>query len=80
MYQIWYRAPGKGHRWVKAGRASTHAEAVAMIGGPGDWHIAALYNADLASGGLFADADTAAADRPAIATPGPPERDGDGPA
>jgi hypothetical protein len=54
LFVIWYR-PEKGHRWVKAGRTSTHAEAVAMIGGKGDWHIAPLYNADVGGDGLFAD-------------------------
>jgi hypothetical protein len=53
LFQIWYRAPAKGSRWVKAGRASTYAEAVAVIGGKGDWHIAPLHNPDLAGDGLF---------------------------
>jgi len=43
LYVIWHRE-GKGRRWRKAGRVSTHAEAVAMIGGKGDWHIAPLYD------------------------------------
>jgi hypothetical protein len=57
LFVIWYRAPGKGQRWRKAGRASTHAEAVAMIGGAGDWHITPLFDADLAADGpsLFDD-------------------------
>jgi hypothetical protein len=47
LYVIWHRA-GKGKRWKKAGRASSRAEALTMIGGSGDWHLAPLHNERLA--------------------------------
>ncbi len=48
LYQLWHRPPGKRQRWRKAGRTSTRAEALTLIGGPGDWHIAPLYDSRLA--------------------------------
>jgi len=43
LYVLWHRAPG-GKRWHKAGLTSTHAEALLLCRGSGDWHIAPLYN------------------------------------
>ncbi len=48
LFQIWHREQTKGARWKKAGRASTHAEAITMIGGKGDWWIGTLRDARLA--------------------------------
>lgn len=52
-YEILYRPP-EGGRWKKAGRATTEAEALTLIGGPGDWHLKAIY-VDDAGPGLFDD-------------------------
>lgn len=61
LYVIWYRAPGKGQRWKKAGRTTTYAEALTLIGGAGDWHIAPLRDKRLAG-----DAAPAAKEQPGL--------------
>jgi len=63
LFIVWYRQ-GKGYRWRKAGRYSTHAEAMAATGGKGDWHIAPLHDSTLAGTDLFTDVGTEAIDRP----------------
>jgi hypothetical protein len=47
-YVLWHRAPQKGARWRKVGTAGTHAGAVRLMSGTGDWHIAPLYDERLA--------------------------------
>jgi hypothetical protein len=59
LYLLWYRPPGKRQRWHRAGRFSARAEAIAAIGGKGDWHVAPLFNPDLAGDGLFATSEPA---------------------
>lgn len=51
LFQLWHR-PGKGHRWAKAGRYSTRAEALNAFG-KGDWRIEEVRPVD--HGGLFAE-------------------------
>lgn len=65
LFIIWHREQRKGARWRKAGRAGTHAEAVTLIGGKGDWHIAPVFDPVLAgSEGIESENATGA-------TPGP---------
>lgn len=47
MFIIWHSRPGE-KKWHRAGRAPTHAEAVTLIGGRGDWHLAPIYDPRLA--------------------------------
>lgn len=55
LFVVWHKAPGKHKRWKKVGAAPTHAGAVRLVSGAGDWHIAPLHDAALAPGSLFAD-------------------------
>jgi hypothetical protein len=49
LFVIWLRAPGSG-RWMKAGRTTTHAEAVTLIDARGDWRIEPLYDPAVTEG------------------------------
>lgn len=59
--EILYRAP-EGGRWKKVGRAATQAEALTLIGGPGDWHLRPVF-ADEKEPTLFDDVDGAAGEQ-----------------
>lgn len=43
-YIVSHRAPGPRSRWRRVGEARTHAAAVALFDGPGDWHAAPIRN------------------------------------
>jgi hypothetical protein len=56
---VWFRAPGKGQRWHKAGRYSTRAEALTAIDSAGDWRVQEV-RAEPAAPGLFDGLDETA--------------------
>ena len=59
-YVVWHKPTVKRSRWVKIAARTTHAEAVAVVSGSklaGDFHIAPLFDVQLAGGLLDAAAD-----------------------